>query len=348
MGEYTTTDSGNYFTNSSMETNLTNVLDGGSSSDFEAVSRAMIRIIPPILFFIGLTGNILTILILSKKKNRITSTAVFLMFLAVSDICILLTTILTHWIFIVWDFDIRTVNDTACKLHVFLTYFSIHFSSWVLVLVTIERMICVLIPHKVHFLMNRKKGIISLVVVALCLFIANGHFFLGAKITYTVWHDANRTMCMGVGSEIYQEFMDKIWTWIDLCLSFAIPCALILIGNVLILVQLSRISHRRQDMGVTQQGKHTLTILLHLLTIVFLVSMAPYAIFMIVIPYILENTTDVIHELETIDSILRILLLLLALNPTLNFILYFLSGSKFRTEVRSLLSCQEYRPESVF
>ena len=320
----------------------------GYPSELQTVSAVMIRTVPPILFIIGLSGNIMTIFILSKKKNRVTSTAVFLTFPAVSDIIILLTGILTHWIFIVCEFDIRTTNEIVCKIHVVLTYFSIHFSSWILVLITLERTICVVIPHKVQLMFSKRKGLIYIAVLALILFIINSHFLIGATITKIIWHGTNSTMCMGDGSPAYRQFVDKVWSWVDLCLSFLIPGALILTGNILILVQLSRTAQRRQDLGVTQQSKQSLTMLLHLLTVVFLVSMAPYAVFMIISAYLLENSADIYEELERIDYIFQILLLLVALNPTLNFILYVLSGSKFRKEVKTLIFCQEGRGGNVF
>ena len=57
------------------------------------------------------------------------------------------------------------------------------------------------------------------------------------------------------GSPDFLYFWDNIWTWIDLGLSFLIPCVLILTGNMLILVHLARRARQRQDLGVAQQKK---------------------------------------------------------------------------------------------
>ena len=138
-------------------------------------------------------------------------------------------------------------------------------------------------------------------------------------------------------------------------------------GNVVILVQLSRMSKQRQDLGVPQysQSNQYLTLLLHLLTIVCIVSMAPYAIFNIIMTDLLENATNAHDELERMDYeyflryrhslktfrttlVLQILTVLVALNPTLNFFSYFLSGTKFRSEVKTLIFCQEGRGGNVF
>ena len=181
---------------------LTSAMDIPSA--IQTVSAFMIRNIPPVLFFIGVTGNVLTILILSKKKNRVTSTAVFLTFLAVSDIIILLTGILTHWTWIVLNFNVRTTHEIVCKIHVVLTYFSIHFSSWCLVLITFERIARVVVPHKVQLMFSRRKGFTLIAVLACILLIFNLHFFVGADIADIIWHGQSCSMCMSNGSPAYE------------------------------------------------------------------------------------------------------------------------------------------------
>ena len=63
------------------------------------------------LIFVCLLGNSLTIFILSRKRNRVTSTAVLLTIPAISDIVIVLTGILDSWLRFVWNVDIRISNE---------------------------------------------------------------------------------------------------------------------------------------------------------------------------------------------------------------------------------------------
>ena len=69
-----------------------------------------------------------------------------------------------------------------CKVHVFLTYFSIHFSSGILVLVTFERTLCVTSPHKVKLIFKRRNSLIWVAVLEIALFLINGHTFYGTNI----------------------------------------------------------------------------------------------------------------------------------------------------------------------
>ena len=145
-------------------------------TDIESVSLYVIKIVSPILFSLGIVGNLLTILILLKKKNRGTSTAVLLTVLAFSDLVIILTGLFSQWMEVMWNWDIRTVNNVFCKVHVFLTYFSVHFSSWLLCLITFERILCVFIPHKVKLVFGRKTSLMSMGILATMLFLLKDIF----------------------------------------------------------------------------------------------------------------------------------------------------------------------------
>lgn len=304
-------------------------------SDFNLVSGAIIKIICPFLFIIGMTGNIVSILILLKKKNRVTATALFLTVLSISDIVIILTSIVTVWVRLIWNYYIRNIHSVFCKLHVFLTYFSVQFSSWILVLITLERILCVFIPHKVKQFLGREKGLVFIAIQAMVLLLVNGHLLF----TVSVDERLLDVKCVVFHSGFsYDLFFAKAWPWIDLSLAFGIPCLFILMGNLAIFIQLSC---RRRNLGTTHQRYHSRTVLLVLLSAVFIASMAPATLFFAV---------SYLHEwaAQNYDSILDILTVATVLNPTMNFILYFLSGSKFRAEVKGFFCCGESQTGHVF
>ena len=235
-----------------------------------------------------------------------------------------------------------------CKVHVFLTYFSIHFSSGILVLVTFERTLCVISPHKVKLIFKRRNSLIWVAVLGIALFLIHGHTFYGTNILNIGEDGEILLVCEPDGSPDYLDFIDDVWIWIDLCLSFLIPCVFIFTGNILILVQLARRARQHKALGVAQQKKPSLTLLLHLLSIVFLVSTAPYNILIIILNYLDENAADPSEVYDRFFYYQDILTVVVALNPTLNFMLYFLSGSKFRKEVKALVCCETTRSGSVF
>ncbi|KAH3846561.1 psychosine receptor-like [Dreissena polymorpha] len=107
------------------------------------------RVIPPILVSIGTIGNALTFIVLLRQK-KMTSTAVFMFALALSDALIFCSAPLPDWVSFTWDIDVWSLSSPGCKALNYLAYFSIHLSSWLIVVVTFVRTACVLFPHKVR------------------------------------------------------------------------------------------------------------------------------------------------------------------------------------------------------
>ena len=311
-------------------------------TDIETISQFVIKIVSPILFSLGIVGNFLTILILLKKKNRGTSTAVLLTVLAFSDLVIILTGLFSQWMEAMWNWDIRTVNNVFCKIHVFLTYFSVHLSSWLLCLITFERILCVFIPHKVKLVFGRKQSLLSIAVLAIILVLINGHLVVGMEL----WQSTGLSNCnVPVSAVSYMDFFGRIWPWIDLSISFVAPFVLIITGNIAIVVQLHRVRRQRKLMGAPRQKLQTLTMFLFLLSLVFIVSMSPVMVYNAVISNTYITNVDLLLNHPHTISILTVVM---GFNPTMNFILYVLTGSKFRAEVKALLCCRKSMAETVF
>ena len=308
------------------------------------ISKNIKKFCLPTLFVVGTIGNLLTVLILSLKKNRSTSTAMFLLFLAVSDIMILFTSYLSEWMVIMWNFNFREVNSALCKLHVFLTYFSLQFSSWILVLVTCERVVSVINPTQVRIICNRRRGMCGLGIIAIFITLLNGHWLVGLVHEYNTY---TMTYCAG-SSQGYITFLNEAWPIVDFCVTFAFPFLIIMTGNAIIILKLTRATRARSHMVASDKKKNTssLTVTLVVLNIVFIISMAPASIFLLTYYLTIEsqNQEEITQGLFIFDMVN----LLAGLNATLNFILYFLSGSKFRADVKAMFCCKQGHLHGVF
>ena len=79
----------------------------------------MWKVIPPIIITFGIIGNILTVIVLIRQKIRcLSSTAIYLLALAISDSLILLSGPLRNWIKHIYDIDV------CCR------YVRIHFHTY--------------------------------------------------------------------------------------------------------------------------------------------------------------------------------------------------------------------------
>ncbi|KAH3896808.1 P2Y purinoceptor 4-like [Dreissena polymorpha] len=208
------------------------------------------RVIPPILVSIGTIGNALTIIVLLRQK-KMTSTAVFLFSLALSDTLILCSGLLPNWVYNTWDINVLSLSSPGCKAIVYLHHCSFHLSSLLIVVVTLERTACVLFPHKVRLCCSAHNAGMIIISIVLAVF--------GINIILLVIFDVSE-YTSGTCTKSTKEYLDLfhyVYGWIDFTLTFGAPFPLLLIGNVIIVVQLARSRSRRQRVNISGQARDT-------------------------------------------------------------------------------------------
>ena len=311
------------------------------------------KIIPPIVMLLGTFGNSLTIIVLLRQIKNLSSTAVYLLTLAFSDLLVLYLGPLRQWIVYLWEVDIRTLSNAGCKIHVFLTYFSIMFSSWLLVAVTIERVISVILPHKVKLGCTTMKAGIAVVTIFICVFGLNCHILYGYGQVYKPTSSGNYR-CIPLYDD-YLDFRNDILPWIDFVFTFVIPFVLLLTCNIIIIVVLRKNKLRRKKMSLSQKEKEgrSITVMLIMLCVVFFICLTPVSIYLIVLPYVKAEAQklpfmQMVRQLEKTLFWHALTNCFGYLNSSTNFMFYFLSGSRFRAEVRALFTCKKAGKEGVF
>ena len=118
------------------------------------------KVCPPVILLLGTFGNCMTLVILRTMPRRGSSGSMSLFFaaLAVSDLALLYTGLPHEWLNRTVTLDLRALHDVICKVHVFLVYLSNMTSVWFLVVMTIQRVVSVLLPHRVGLLSTRRKA----------------------------------------------------------------------------------------------------------------------------------------------------------------------------------------------
>jgi hypothetical protein len=306
------------------------------------VSDYLWKICPPILFCFGLTGNILTILIIKRLGFRKQPTLTFLLCLAISDIFVLSTGLPRYWILYVFQYDLRTTSNANCKLYYFFLYMTMQLSSWILVGVTVERLIKVYFPMKYRGLFSYKTVIIGLFVTLFILVLVNGHFFFTNGINnYT---DGE---CGSLNPEFFY-FDENIFTFIDFSILSAVPFIIMLICNILLIRVLRKVQKERALMMHKSVYQRTtrfsvkMTKMLVACTLYFLIATAPISIYFILDTYLLpvyeqENNCAAVSRMDLAWSITFILQFS---NSCINFYLYTATNDRFYKELKALLRCR--------
>ena len=118
-----------------------------------------------VIFFFGIIGNIVNILVLSQRTLRSNTCIIIFLVCSITGI-ITIVSGLTSRIVSNWNIDISSTNRGICKLRAFILYTFRSITFWLLMLATIDRWI--ISSFKVHF---RQLSSIKNVFRSICLII---------------------------------------------------------------------------------------------------------------------------------------------------------------------------------
>lgn len=294
----------------------------------------------PIVYLFGLTGNILTMLVVAKDKSP-TSTGVYMGVLAAADLVVLLTNGSMWVCFQTVGLDLLDLHWSTCSILYFVMLFALHLSVNTLAAMTGERYVIVRFPLQAKDLCTRNKAKITVAIVGIIVIGLNApNLFLRMLVQDS---DGNiicitETVTLHDGTIIPHAFWHlKVFPWIDAMLYSFIPLIVIFILNVLIVHQLKVMRKTREEMGQHQNNDQDkqITRMLLVVSFSFLILTTPMAVILIAGKYI-EVPTGSVEE--AILNLLRtVSYLLQSLNHSINFFLYTVSANKFRQQFLSLV-----------
>jgi hypothetical protein len=135
-----------------------------------------------LFILIGSFGNIMNIIIFSKRTLRKNSTFNFLLYQSIIDLLVLTfcasDTVMTYG----FNLEVRLLSKFTCKIHTFLTYLLTQLSSTIIMFVSIERVIVVcnfkfLSFSKSKFVFFKSRRIEKLILMILILMsLVNMHY----------------------------------------------------------------------------------------------------------------------------------------------------------------------------
>ena len=282
---------------------------GASISEEARLTKIIVtHILIPVIAVLGVLGNVLNIVVLSRKWMR-SSTNYYLTALAIYDI-----------LYLVFAFTLTVIlrkpSATNAVVHVLIDIAS-NTGVWLTLTFTIERYIGVCHPMRGRVLCTTKRA--KYVIASVCI--------AGALVTFPGYFRPviGDWPSFKLG---YMNLIQALFTYL--------PLTLLLIFNTLLVRSVMRASRERAAMmqGTTTSSRRArraaeqtrVTTMLIVVVVVFLVCQLPQAVM---------NT--VAATMETTDN-LRILFsignLLVVINSAVNFVLYSSVSGKFRRTFR--------------
>ena len=309
----------------------------------DCVYTVIFKYVAPVLIVFGTTGNILSLVVLQSKYFRKSPSAFILSALAMADTGVLLCGLLRHWIMQLSEnaVDIRSFNIVTCYVHSLFTYYLPQLSSWSLVLLSLERLVSVKWPLKSREMFNKRKMGAAWTTIALLLVALNGHWF---KTVGMLANDDDSGYHCDMLPRWYW-FSQLIWPWLDLIVLSVIPVIAIFTCNILVIHALLNASKLRGQMSARISSKEhnstssQITAMLVGLNVIFFLTTIPVSIYFIGEDIFWDSAhTNTRIAYATCNIIYY-------LSNSTNFLVYCITGSKFRHALRAVICCQESREQ---
>lgn len=293
----------------------------------------------PILLFVGVTGNCLVITILVfKRKEEVNSSIIFRSVLAVTDMVILCTVLPKYWTEYVVGVNMRSVSSFGCQFNLFITYVSMQFSAWIIVIMTIQRCLLIHRPFTFKRLWTTNVSIIILVCVFIFLSLVDCHYFFTNEV--------QENDCVSKNAEI-EYFEDFVFVFVDLAFLCLIPFTIMLIGNIYFMLVMKRQSIFRKSLTEGQRNASAhinqrtarMTRLVMKLTWLFLVTTLPICIEMIV-DSVYKTDENAEYALDLAKTICYLIQLT---GISLNVCIYINCDNNFRQQLGIMFKCYKRR-----
>ncbi|KAL8581215.1 hypothetical protein ACOMHN_038315 [Nucella lapillus] len=117
------------------------------------------KVYPPVVILLGTFGNVMSIVIMSRMTSEESTVNIFFIAIAVGDLLVLYSGMMMNsWLEITFDFRYITLSPV---LHYVLKWWvapaSGTFISWMLVSVSLQRVLAVVWPHLVSRIYTRRR-----------------------------------------------------------------------------------------------------------------------------------------------------------------------------------------------
>lgn len=351
--------SGNHLSSSINETLSRNFDDVETSENWTSLSRAFVPVYPsssspsakqrslndylwiyfsPVIFVVGICGNALTLAVMTQKRLRGTTTAVYMPVIAAFDMAALLSGILPEWLEACQIVVFNKLHPWTCKLEKFTFYTTSDLAIWALVLFTLDRLIAVCFPLKKNIACVPRRALIACAVLGGLCVVKNVHVF------WTRGYDSSNSTGVVKKNNCgrphpYTYFENHIRPWIAFALINALPFAVLVTSNSLIIWTLAVVRRARLDAksgGKSNRNFNQTTMMCLSASFAFLVCVTPSMITLIGRPYWTVKPNFAYDVAKAVNNQLAYL------NHAINFFLYCLTGQKFRNELVFLL-CRKRR-----
>ena len=278
-----------------------------------SLTKAIKIYVCPVVLAVGIIGNGLSFVVMTRKSLRGQVTSFYLALLAVFDTLALTVGITSNWYHD--GLEMSALSEATCKIVIFIDYWFTDAVNWIVSLIALDRLVNIIFPQKAKTWITLKRSVWLSVSVILFLFVINFQLLFIMRIQEKSYE--NKTY-VGCGFTSVQAH--TIFSWIDLACFCVIPFTVISSCNAAVIIRLYLVKSRS-----TEQRMTSITLKLILVSLIPLVCTTPFEVYQL-------SGRD-ITEAEHLYAISH---LLIFVSNSINFFVYCIVGESFRNELRKL------------
>lgn len=321
---------------------------GKDSKRIRSVGQVFFTYITPVVFIMGLVGNILSLMVFLTKNMRRLSASLYLAAISSADLMALVFYVLIEWLrrglstsngngYVTVPFLER---DGVCHVILFLTYNFRFLSSWLVVCFTLERYIGVCHPLKrrrnISDMSSSRKliAIVILISILVSLFrpwLNKEHHIGPNEVPWCIRRNEYQLV-----SFVYDCVFGISITFL--------PFLIITCLNALIIRKLiMRNKFHRRSRIISEESiiRLEFTLILIAVSFCFVAFNTPYAV--VWLTHFINSSSGAITIADMINETQHIFLFtktIYFMNYSVNFFLYSITGAYFRKELKMLLTCR--------
>jgi len=327
---------------------------------YRTITLTLLRIYPILFLIVGTIGNLLSVYVVLRSKLRRHSTFIYLAFLSVVDLIVLYTFSINFILHAWFNIDLQHVSLIACKIYSFSIYFFPQTSAWILTAVSIDR-VCAL-TRGIRKTRKTRVTYMSILIIFLILLVLNVQFLFynntyrfrdeyeyNNENIYRIVDtdmDINVVQCSSENHEIYKEFYQHIWVYVDAFINVYLPFLLMFLCSTIIFLSVLRTMGNANNSNKRLVARSLSTMLLSINTM-FVLLTGPIVIYLIYEKRTFSTGTyDCDIRVKAKYKMMKLFfIILMNANHTGNILVYCLTGTEFRTQLFYVLGRQQDFPE---
>ena len=281
--------------------------------------------------FLGIVGNFL--IIITMRKSTVFAKmprSLICVTLAAVDILYFVYFSIDNTFVLLYGRPLMLINRVSCKVAFSAVFFIIHLDAWLLVLLALERFLCIMKPLKIATIETKSR--IKIVLILQALFFAIWNAETGLRKDLISMANGTIESCVdrityGLNPQIFhtKDFITELFCTF-------IPGGIIAVANSILIFNIFK--QRNERNKLTNYGsrfqKETND---DVIKITWMMSSVTSAFLVFLIP---TSTYIMINGYNFNDPLFLIFGKLPSLNFACNFYFYFATASLFRQEVRKV------------